>query len=563
MQRFRRVSVMLGGLSILLAGLGAHGASRSDAKEHERVAQALKQIKTVLADSDAVPGIAVGISNRERLLGTVLHGYADLKARKPVTAETKFAIGSISKSFTSVVLMQMADAGKFDPAVPVSRYLPQLRVNSAFPEITGHSLLNHTSGLPNYLVHLSSMRYAIYALRDFQPTYAPGTHFAYSNTGYQLLGYVTERIDGDAFASILERRLLAPLGMRATVPQMDETVRPSLAISYERSPQDGSFVEANWFPYIAADGGIASTAGDMDAFARLLLNRGATPNGRIISEAAFQKIITSTSDDATYGYGVQVSTAQGHTVVGHGGAIYAFNSHLEAHIDEGFAVTILGNARLDGEVIGKIVGIASKAVGGDGKPGEFRKYERLPVEDVNDTSAYEGTYQTQDGGPIVFSKAPGGLSVQRADGTRFNLTRVGRDIYSSRQTGAYLFFVDPKQASGSAQGVSNGAAWYTKHSSAGEQVSATPPEYRAYVGRYRNHADEGPDVRVFVRGGRLMVAPSGNATFSEELVAVGPGLFRPAAPEHSPERFQFDTLDDGVTLRLQATGVPLYRVDMP
>lgn len=90
-----------------------------------------------------------------------------------------------------------------------------------------------------------------------------------------------------------------------------------------------------------------------------------------------------------------------------------------------------------------------------------------------------------------------------------------------------------------------------------------PYSHRPDKGHLRNHSDEGPEVRVFVRRGRLMVTPVSNAALATELVAIGPATFRLASPEHSPERYVFDTLDDGLTLRLQITGVPLYRMDVP
>jgi CubicO group peptidase (beta-lactamase class C family) len=546
----------LAATTLITMGL-AFGSGASHASD-ARIRPALEQIQKLVDASDDGPGIAIGVSDRERLLGVVVHGYADVKTKQLVTADTKFAIGSISKSFTSVVLLQMMDAKKFDPAAPVSRYLPQFHVKTKYPEITGRTVLNHTSGLPNYLPHLSSMRYVIYALHDFEPTYAPGEHWEYSNTGYQILGYVAERIDGGSFPSILERRVLDPLGMQATDPQMDDSVRQSLATSYERWPYDGSYVEANWFPYTAADGGIASTTADMGAYVRFMLNRGATPKGRILSPSAFEAFITPALED--YAYGVQASKAAGRTVVGHGGSIYGFNSYIEAHIDEGFALTFLSNTRLDSELVGRVISIASTALGGNGQPASYRSFNP-PAQDFNDPSRYEGTYRRQDGARLVFAKAQGGgLSVERSAGKQTKLTRMGKDIYGAVDEGAYLFFGDPK---GGAVEVSHGADWYSKDGADADIKVAVPAEYRSYVGRYRNHSDEGPEVRVFVRRGQLMVTPVSNASFASELVAIGPATFRPASPAQSPERYVFDTLDDGVTLRLQMTGVPLYRMDVP
>jgi CubicO group peptidase (beta-lactamase class C family) len=537
----------------MAAALIAAWLPLASAATDERIKPALEEIQKLVAASGDGPGIAIGVSDRERLLGVVVHGYADVKAARPVTADTKFAIGSISKSFTAVVLLQMADEKKFDAAAPVNEYLPQFRVSSSYPAITGHSMLNHTSGLPNYLPHLSSMRYVLYALHDFQPTYAPGEHFEYSNTGYQVLGYVAERIDGASFASILKRRVLEPLGMRATEPQMDDTVRQSLAVSYERWPYDGSYVEANWFPYTAADGGIASDTEDFGAYVRFILNRGAGPKRRILSPRAFEAFITPALED--YAYGVNVSRTAGQTVVGHGGSIYGFNSYFEAHIDEGFGLTFLSNARLDSELVGRVISIASKALGGNGQPATYRKFNPPPQDSI-DTSRYEGTYRREDGARVVFSKGNDGRLLMRpSDGKQVELRRMGRDIYGGSETGAYLFPGDSE--------MSHGADWYTKEGAAVRENVTMPAEYRAYVGRYQNHSDEGPDVRVFVRRGRLMVTPATSLSFASELVAVSPGVFRPESPSHSPERYRFDTLDDGVALRLQVTGVPLYRVDLP
>jgi CubicO group peptidase (beta-lactamase class C family) len=537
----------------MAAALIAAWLPLASASTNERIEPALEEIQKLVAASGDGPGIAIGISDRERLLGVVVHGYADVKAARPVTADTKFAIGSISKSFTAVVLLQMADAKKFDPAAPISKYLPQFRVNTTYPAITGHSVLTHTSGLPNYLPHLSSMRYALYALHDFQPSYAPGEHFEYSNTGYQILGYVAERIDGDSFASILERRVLEPLGMRATEPQMDDTVRQSLAVSYERWPYDGSYVEANWFPYTAADGGIASNTEDFGAYVRFILNRGVGPKGRVLSPRAFEAFITPALDD--YAYGVNVSRTDGKTVVGHGGSIYGFNSYFEAHIDEGFGLTFLSNTRLDSELTGRVISIASKALGGNGQPASYRKFDP-PPRDSNDTSRYEGTYRRQDGARVMFSKGQDGTLLMRpSDGKPVTLRKMGRDIYGGRAAGAYLFLGDSE--------MSHGADWYTKEGASVPENVTAPAEYRAYVGRYQNHNAEGPDVRVFVRRGRLMVTPATSLSFASELVPVSAGVFRPESPSHSPERYRFDTLDDGVALRLQVTGVPLYRVDLP
>ncbi len=203
----------------------------------------------------------------------------------------------------------MMDAKKFDPAAPVSRYLPQFHVKH---DLSGdHRSLGAQSHVRVAELSAASVLDAVCALRlaRLRADLCAGRALRVLQHGYQILGYVAERIDGGSFPSILERRVLEPLGMNATDPQMDDGVRQSLAISYERWPYDGSYVEANWFPYTAADGGIASTTADMGAYVRFMLNRGATPKGRILSPSAFEAFITPALED--YAYGVQASKAAG------------------------------------------------------------------------------------------------------------------------------------------------------------------------------------------------------------------------------------------------------------
>src|SRR3546814_11184233 len=85
--------------------------------------------------------------------------------------------------------MQMADEGRFDPDAPIARYLPDFRVRSAFAPITGGALMSNTSGLPNYLAHVASMRFLATALQDFGPHMSPGPPFLLSKPCYQLLSY--------------------------------------------------------------------------------------------------------------------------------------------------------------------------------------------------------------------------------------------------------------------------------------------------------------------------------------------------------------------------------------
>ena len=266
-----RPCTFLAALALCLLASPGRGATDD---VNARLTEAAAAIDQALEHS-SMPGLVVGITDRHTLRKVIVHGYADLKTRKPLTADSRFAIGSISKAFTAIALMQLSQEHRFDPHAPITRYLPSLVVHSRFAPITGHDLLSHTSGLPDYLPDSASSRYAAIELKDFEPSYAPGAHWWYSNTGFQLLGYVLENIEHEPYTKIVRRRVLDPIGMASTSAIIDDAERERMVVSYVRWPYDGSFVEAPWFEYSAGDGSIVANVADMSAYVRFILNRGA------------------------------------------------------------------------------------------------------------------------------------------------------------------------------------------------------------------------------------------------------------------------------------------------
>jgi D-alanyl-D-alanine carboxypeptidase len=551
------------GLLFAIALVSAAHAAPSDVER--RLDQALLAIERQVAASTA-PGLVVAITDRKSLRKVIVHGYSDLKTRTPLTADSLFAIGSISKSFTAVALMELRDEGRFHPEDPITRYLPWFKVDSTFAPMTGQHLLTHTAGLPKYLPALSSSRYTAYALRDFKPRYAPGEHFWYSNTGFQILGYVLESVEHEPYHSIIERRILKPLGMQSSFAMIDDSLRSKLAMSYVRSPTDGAYVEAPWFEYSAADGSIASTAADMCAYARLILNGGTTAAHPLLSKASFDLLTTPVLSN--YAYGLQVLKENGDTVIRHGGSMAGFSSLLETHVHDGFGVVILTNGNRDEELWQWIVDTVETAYRGDPVKPFTRRSSAAPAMDQ-----FAGTYRAADGSTLDFTAVSGGLSVKegngaaRAGGGTVVLSPLGIDAFRTPTADPnalpFIFGRAGNAAAAAVTEVSHGARWYVNARYSGANDVATPPEYLGYVGHYENHNPEGPSVRVYVRQGKLMALEEGevSAGGAVELVRIGPGTFRPTQPAYDPESVQFDTMIEGHALRMIMTGTPLYRMD--
>jgi CubicO group peptidase (beta-lactamase class C family) len=535
------------------ATVGAPQADEMSLSRDARFSAALTDVRGMVEATTDEWGLVVTVTDRRQTRLVATHGYADIERRVPVTADTRFAIGSLSKSFLALTLLQIADEGHFDPSAPIARYLPDFQTRSTFAAITGHSLLTHTSGLPNYLPDVASMRFLIAALEDFEPRYAPGAHFWYSNAGYQLLGYAAERIDKQPYPLILKRRVLDRLGMRATDPQIDARLRGRIATSYVRAA-DGNRQEAPWFDYVAADGAIVSTAGDMSRYARMLLSRGDTPSGRLVSARAFERFATPVLDD--YGYGIDV--LEHGSVLAHSGSIAGFQAYLSADLGQGVAVVFLANGPIDTALRDRVIDRLRDGTGGSPRPPR-----ESPSSAFASPASFTGRFVRSDRATLRFTADPSGRLVLQDRGDTLLLVRLARDAWGAYLTPtgprAFLFFRDP---SGTVTDVSEGVSSYAKEN-VSPATHPAPTSWIRFAGRYMAHGEEGPGVRIFARQGRLLMAYTDSNAPPIPLTADSHDRFRFAEPSYAPELLSFDTVIDGRAQRLILSGMPLYRIDLP
>src|SRR6266700_1293912 len=143
-----------------------------------------------------IPGVSLALTDRQRLLHVATYGYDSLDARLPLTPDHLLEIGSITKSFTSIALLQLRDKGRFDPQAPVTQYLPWFKVQTPYAPIRPHDLMTHSAALPRDRDDIPSSLYQALALSERVVGEAPGGHFRYSNIGYQVLSYLLEEIAG-------------------------------------------------------------------------------------------------------------------------------------------------------------------------------------------------------------------------------------------------------------------------------------------------------------------------------------------------------------------------------
>ena len=552
-------------------------AAQDEAERLQRASELVDAFVARHMEENGTPGLALAVTSRNGLLRVATYGFADLKARRPVTPETLFEIGSISKSFTAIALLQLREESRLDLQAPVTRYLPWFEIPTQYEPITAHHLLSHSAGIPRDRDDVYFSRYAVYALRERQTGYPPGNKYAYSNLGYQVLGAVLMEIEKKPHAEILSRRILDRVGMKASDPVITFETHKRLAIGYiplfddRPARASSSLVEAPKFEYHAGDGSVAATPADLAAYLRMLLNRGAAPGGRVLSEESFRLLIqpaVKAGENSHYGYGLATRQEDNRTIFSHSGGMIGYAAHLVGDLDSGLGVVAFVNG--PGRP-GAVAEFALKAVRAALKGEELpRLPEPASPTKVEKAAEYAGIFIAPNGQSLTFA-ASGGELLLLHKGMEIALEGRGKDSFYAPHPDFELYLIDfgrekkdAAAASGQSAGevveVSHGPDWYAHARYNGPRQFDVPAAWRGYPGHYRSANPWSSNLRVLLRKGKLWLAePSGG---ERELVELAPGLFQ-AGTEVTAERVRFDSLVDGQALRLNLSGLDFYRTLTP
>ncbi len=550
-------------LAILLTTALAGPAVRAEEAAPDRFQPAYEAIDAAargLMAEHRIPGLALALTSRQGLLFHRTYGFADLKLRTPVTTETLFQIGSISKSFTAVALMQLADAERFDPHRPVAAYLPWFSVRSTYQPIAGHHLLSHTAGIPANRDGVTSSPFMAWAVRDQSTAWEPGTRFHLSNVGYQILHALIEEVSGRSYAEFVRERILEPLGMDHSAAEIRIASRSAQAIGYldyhdDRPPhRSRPLIEAPFAEYRIGDGCVLSTAGDMTAYLRMILNRGATPGGRLLSAEGFDRMATAhilvpgAEEKLGIGYGLGVSTHDGRDFLGHSGGMVGYVSNMTADMTEGFGAVALANGPREAwRVVYFALDALSAAAHGQPMPPVPTAEDPERVENAAD---YAAVYRSASDGELRLEAAGERLLLNRGD-EKIVLEKIDQDtFYTPHPDFDRHPFRFLKNQQGLVSEMTHGAGWYANDRYDGPRDFPAPAPWRSYVGRYRSYSPWFPTFEVVARKGQLFaITGLGGETSYEEvaLTPLGPGLFR-IGEEPTPETLRFEAVVPGRAL---------------
>lgn len=295
---------------------------------------------------------AVLVARRGKVLYQGAFGLANREWNVPNDSGTKFEIGSMTKQFTAMLILQMVNEGRIRLDGKLSDYLPYYRKDTG-SRVTIHHLLTHTSGVPNFTSLPGFLDGAAsrthYEVQEFVTKYCsgdlefePGTKFNYSNSGYFLLGAILEQVSGKTYEELLQAGIFGPLGMKNSGYTHTETVIPHRAAGYERT--DSGFQNARFYdmsiPFSA--GALYSTVGDLFLWDQALYGEQLLPAK--LRDLMFKPNL----ENYSYGWVMLVPAASspyaGESIPMHGGAIFGFQSVIQRIIQHHELIVLLDNS---------------------------------------------------------------------------------------------------------------------------------------------------------------------------------------------------------------------------
>ncbi len=508
-------------------------------------------------------GVALAVTDDHDTLGAVVRGFADVAAAKGVRPETRFQIGSISKSWASLCILQEEAKGTIALDVSINELLPWLELPEPFGPITLHHLLTHTGGLMIGVEHGPWSRADAMRARSFPATFAPGERFWYSNLGYKLVGFVLEDVTGVPIHDLLAERLIGPLALADTFGAITQDLRVESAVGYgpllddRPSHLNHPLAPAQWQPSNTADGSIVSSVPDLCEYARVVLRGGRDARQELLDADRFARWIgphVATDDPAwRYGYGWDVSTGD-HRVIRHTGGMVGFTGLVEIWPEEGLAVAILMNGGGSKDAMATYA-LSAVAAAIRGEPLPSAEHPPAPDAVVDATSlagAYAGEERAwdldaQDGG-LVVRAGPLAVRLERWDTDVFAVPHPALDKHLLRIV---------RDAEGAAVGLTHGTAAMRREGVPQPEASPTPPAHAAYAGLYRSNNPWDPTVRVYERAGRLFAMWPAEGDESE-LIALEDGWFAVGEPWR-PMRVRFGDIVQGAAQTFELNGGYAYR----
>jgi len=334
-------------LCLLCIATGSHATGTSESILDKRLEPYIQRY----VKEEMFRGTVLVASNG-KILHRAAYGYANDNAGHLNKLDTRFLIGSLTKSFTAVTVMQLVETGKLDLHAPIAKYLPTLKPELA-QNLTLHRLLKHQSGLPIHLERLVALEEKPISSADILAiintahlSFTPGEQYEYSNLNYHLAALAIESVTGKSYAQVLQDRTFGPLHMRSSGVERFPNTPTNRANGYSKGLL-GIKQDDNNVSYALGSGDIFSTVDDLFIWDQAL------SDSKLLSEKSKTLLFSGESNDlGNYGYGFRIQDYQRElqtkdhgVLVRHGGSMDGFLSNYHRYTADKLPVIVLANIR--------------------------------------------------------------------------------------------------------------------------------------------------------------------------------------------------------------------------
>ena len=306
--------------------------------------------------ADHIPGLALGVVRGDQVVYLKGYGVAGPDGRA-VTPQTPFILGSTSKSFTALAVMQLVEAGKIDLDAPVTSYLPWFRTadETASARITVRHLLHQNSGLPVYAGREgmveddqsdTALENGIRELRTVRLNHPPGETFEYANENYTILGMIVQAVSGATYEEYVQSAIFAPLDMRHSAAAISDPAVKDLASGYRSWFSWPVAFDAPYPRRLTPAGLLISSAEDMTHYLIAQLNGGRYRENRVLSPAGLATLHTAgarMSPSSAYGMGWVIHHRVEGTALEHNGDVSNYHSNMLLLPDQQTGIVVLAN----------------------------------------------------------------------------------------------------------------------------------------------------------------------------------------------------------------------------
>jgi CubicO group peptidase (beta-lactamase class C family) len=316
-----------------------------------------------------LPGLSVAIIKDGETIYSRGFSLRDLKYGLHATANTLYGIGSVTKSFTALSILQLAEKGKLNLEDPIKRHIP-LNLKSKEEPVKIWHLLSHTSGIPALAYAEAFIRYRTGADNKWIPVAThedvftfmreanqwaltrPGERWFYLNEGYLILGYIIEKLSGMQYEEYVKKNILEPIQMNRTFFKREDVETNSDVATPYIITRDGECKESTYaYGPISSDGGLISNVLDLSQYIHMYLNRGKYEEKTVISQEIIEemeksrvKLPLQIFEGEAYGYGLHIiPDFFSNKVVGHGGSVLVSTAYIGYLPRKAVGIALLAN----------------------------------------------------------------------------------------------------------------------------------------------------------------------------------------------------------------------------